>query len=443
MEDDKKKLQVVLAEWFESGIPENIKKRKISIPDNIPKKVAFVLCGVRRAGKTYTLYEFAKRMRERSYLYNVIYLNLEDIRLHPITPSLLLSLPEVIYENFDFKKNLPLWFLFDEIQYLDGWEKVIRNYLDRNLGYVILTGSSSEVSPDGIATSMRGRTLTHFVYPLFFKEFLEFKNFEIPQNLKIMTSRKKSLLLKLCKEYLEFGGFPEIVLSENEKFKAQMLRELYRTIFFRDIVERFSIRNLEVMEIFMKILTEQFSSLFSVSKIYNFLKNTLGIKVTKNTLQEYLSYIKSAFLMFEVEIFSYKLKDRLQYPRKLYLIDTGIANAVNIKFTENFGRLLENAVFLELMKIGKEIFYWKSKDGEEVDFVIVENFKPTTLIQVCWEIGKESLIREEKALIKCMNEFSINSGKIITWDFKGEKKINDKNILYIPFWEWCLKEEKL
>jgi|Deesub1362A_J573_1020465.scaffolds.fasta_scaffold02480_7 hypothetical protein len=440
IEDDKQKFRVVLSEWFESGIPRDLKERSI-VPNKMPKNIAFVLCGVRRSGKTYLLFEFAQKLRKKNYLYNVIYLNLEDIRLHPLTPSLLLLVPEVIEEYFDYKKNVPFWFIFDEIQYLEGWERIIRNYLDRNLGFVLLTGSSSAVSPDGIAGSMRGRTLTKFIYPLSFSEFLKFKGFKIPPKPDTVTSRKKANLLKLGREYLEFGGFPGIVLCEEKSLKKPMLREIYRTIFFRDIVERFSIRNLDLMETYMKILTEQFSSKFSISKIHAFLTKTLGMRITKNTLQEYLHYIKSAFIVFEVEIFSYKLKDRLQYPRKLYLIDTGLANAINIRFTENLGRLLENVVFLELKREEKEIFYWKSKNGEEVDFVIVENFKPVEVIQVCWELKEENIKREEKALIKCMKEFSLKEGKVITWDYEEKKKIDDKWIIYVPFWKWCLKKE--
>jgi len=440
IEDDKQKLYVVLSEWFNSGVPEDLKERHI-MPHEIPENVAFVLCGVRRSGKTYLMFEFAQRLRKKNYLYNVIYLNLEDVRLHPLRPSLLLLLPEVIKEYFEYKRNVPFWFIFDEIQYLDGWERIIRNYLDRNLGYVLLTGSSSAVSPDGIAESMRGRTLTKFIYPLSFPEFVKFKGLKIPKKIDLLTSEEKASLLKLGREYLEFGGFPGVVLCKDKNLKKPMLRDIYRTIFFRDIVDRFSIRNLELMETFMRILMEQFSSRFSISKIHTFLKKTLGMKTTKNTLQEYLYYIKSAFIAFEVEIFSYKLKDRLQYPRKLYLIDTGLANAINIRFTENLGRLLENAVFLELIRKEKEVFYWKSKNGEEVDFVIVENFKPVELIQVCWELTEKNIKREEKALIKCMNEFSLKEGKVITWDHEERKKEGDKWIEYVPFWKWCFKNK--
>lgn len=438
IENNKQRLLAILSEWFKSEPPKDLIERGL-LPEHIPEKTAFVLCGVRRSGKTYLMLEFACKLRKKDYSHNVIYLNLEDIRLHPISPELLLLIPEVIEEYFECRKDIPLFFIFDEIQYLGGWEKVIRNYFDRNLGYVLLTGSSSAVSPDNIASSMRGRTLTKFVYPLSFVEFLKFRKIEIPDKIETMTFKERAYIRKLTKEYLEFGGFPGIVLQKNKNLKMPMLREIYSTIFFRDIVERFSIRNLALMETFMRILMEHFSAHFSISKIYDFITKTLAMKVTKNTLQEYLHYIKSAFLVFEVEIFSYKLKDRLQYPRKLYLIDTGVANSINVRFTDNLGRLLENAVFLELIKKQKEVFYWKSRNGEEVDFVLVENFKPVELIQVCWEITKENVKREEKALLKCMKEFSFKKGKVITWDYEEKKRENDRLIEYIPFWKWSLK----
>ncbi|MCD6318552.1 ATP-binding protein [Candidatus Aerophobetes bacterium] len=429
-------LKYLISEWLESDLPFLVERGMGT--GKIPPDVGFVITGVRRSGKTYLIYEIAQKLRREIPHQNIIYINFEDDRLYPLKGDELRKLPDVYFEYFSPNEDYPIWLLLDEVQNIPNWERSIRTFLDRRIARVVVTGSSSKLLPGEIATSLRGRTLTETVYPLGFKEFLRFKEFKVKSPQSLLYSPQKPKVLKFFNEFLEYGGFPQVVLS---KEKEELLREYYRAIFYRDIVERFKIRNLSLFENFLKLLIHQNASLFTLGKADNFLK-TLGFKITKSTLAEYLFYIKSAFLLFEISLFSYSTKDRLQYPRKIYTIDTGLVNSVTFRYSHNYGRMLENAIFLELLRRGKEVYYWKTKNNYEVDFVIIEGFKVKELIQVVWDISDEKTIkREERALLKAMGEFNLDKGLILTKDYSERKKIKGKEILYQPAWLWILEYE--
>lgn len=427
-------LRYLISEWLESNLPSLI-ERGVEI-EEIPENVAFVITGVRRSGKTYLLYEIAKRLEKDIPRQNIIYVNFEDDRLYPLKGNELKTLPDVYFEYFSPDENYPLWFLLDEVQNMSNWERSIRTFIDRRIAKIVVTGSSSKLLSAEIATSLRGRTFTKTLFPLGFKEFLKFKGFKVNNTQALLYSPQKPKILNFFNKFLEYGGFPQVALSKN---KEELLREYYRAIFYRDIVERFEIRNLFLFENFLKLLIQQNASLFSLGKAENFLK-TLGFKLAKSTLAEYLFYARSAFLLFEVPLFSYSTKDRLQYSRKIYAIDTGLVNSVTFRHSHNYGKMLENAVFLELLRKGKEIYYWKARNGYEVDFVVMENLKVKKLIQVVWDISNEkTLKREERALLKAMEQFGLGKGLILTKDYSERKEVKGKEILYKPTWLWMLE----
>lgn len=149
---------------------------------------------------------------------------------------------------------------------------------------------------------------------------------------------------------------------------------------------------------------------------------------------------RSAFLLFEVPLFSYSIKDRLQYPRKIYSIDTGLVNSITFRHSHNYGRMLENAVFLELLRREKEVYYWRAKNGYEVNFVVMENLKVKELVQVVGDVSdKKSLKREERNLLKAMEEFKLRKGLILTKDYSTRKEVKGNEILYKPAWLWMLE----
>jgi len=273
--------------------------------------------------------------------------------------------------------------------------------------------------------------------PLSFKEFLRFKKYEIK---KVLTEKDRANIKKFLEEYLDFGGFPEVVLSEN---KEQMLSQLFNDILTKDILSR-NIRKESTIEEFSYYLAGNVSSLLSFNKMANYFKSR-GIKISVPTIENYFKLIKNSFLFFDNLIFSYKIKDQFQNPRKIYCIDNGIFNFIGLKFSRDYGKMYENAVFLKLKKKSFDnylinIFYWKNIQHEEVDFVIKEGIKVIQLIQACYSIENvEIKKREIKALIKASNELKCNDLFIITKSYENEEKIDNKKIKFIPLWKWLLE----
>ena len=429
------KLRLVLDEWFRSPIP-TLKERGVLSVD-LPEELGIVLSGVRRCGKTYTLFELAGRLRSLLPPNNIVYLNLEDERLLPIEGKEIQVLISVLRENFKIDRKYPLWILLDEVQSIPQWWNYVKGIIDRREARIVVTGSSASLTGKEISSKLAGRVLIKSLYPLSFWEFLQFKGFSLGSG-----SYKYSLrpdILYHFHQFLEFGGFPKVVLLEREEEKRELLSNYFLTIFYRDIVERFSIRKVAEFENFVRLTLKQAGALLSVSRMVNFM-NSMGFKISRPTIIEYLRFAQEALLIYLVEIFSYKLKDRLQYPRKVYCVDTGLVNLSRFKLKTDWGSLLENAVFIELLRRGKDVFYWKDERGAEVDFVELKNMEPVSLIQVCWNPTRETMSREVKALLKGMEYFHIKEGIVITRDFSRLERVNKKRIVFKPFWEWALEK---
>lgn len=433
MKDNIEKLHYLLNEWFERELPWFIER---SFPyEWVDSDSILVLAGVRRGGKTYLLYQIADRLRKSIPPQNILYINLEDDRLYPITGNEIGDILRVYRQNFSASTSHKVYLFLDEIQNIPHWERTLRRLYDSEKDLkLIITGSSAHLLPSEIASSLRGRTLTYRVYPFSFREFLKAKNgsYEVEP---LRFSKKKDEIFRLMKEYMEHGGFPQVVY---ERAKTDLLREYYRSIMYRDIIERYSIRNITLFENFLKLVVQNMSSMFSYGKAADFLKS-IGYKISKNTLIDYLKYIENAFLAFEVPIFSYSIKDQIQYPRKIYLIDTGLRNAVSFRFTEDTGRIAENIVFVELLRRNEETYYWKDHYGHEVDFVLKRGLQVEQLIQVCWSPAEEkTLKRETTALLKAMKEFKISSGLVLTEDMYEDREIDRHRIEFRPLWLWLM-----
>jgi hypothetical protein len=181
-----------------------------------------------------------------------------------------------------------------------------------------------------------------------------------------------------------------------------------------------------------------------VSNLTTFTSLEKHLNISTDTIEKFSEYLADAYLLFLLKRFSYKVREQDKSPKKVYSIDTGLANTVGFRFSENLGRLAENIVFLELKRKAQnipnfEIFYWKDEYHKEVDFVIKEGLKVKQLIQVCFNILDEKTKRREiGALIKAMNEFELNEGIVITEDFKSEQEIKGKRILFFPLWKWLI-----
>jgi predicted AAA+ superfamily ATPase len=432
------KLRYILAEWFENSAPAYLTR---DIPgDLFDNRHILSLAGVRRSGKTFIFYQIIDQLKKTIPLSNIIYIDFEDDRLLPIEGTEIKELLNVYRQHFPLNKDYPVYLFLDEVQNIPNWDKSVRRIFDREQNVQLaITGSSSKLLSSEIATALRGRTLSHYVAPVTFREFLRFKNVQVSDLNNIFFSPQKNELIKLFNEYLEFGGLPQVVLSEK---KLPILQEYFRAIFYRDIIERYNIRKIKLFENFIKLLIQSMSSRFSFGKMSHTLAS-IGHKVSKATLVDYMEKIESAFLAFQVPIFSFNIKDQLQYPRKIYIIDNGIRNAVTFRFSQDRGRLLENLVFKHLYRQSQnDIYYWADKNGHEVDFVVKQGTNVIKLIQVCESLADpKTRGRELRALDKAMAELDTDSATILTDDELHIEKVADKHITIKPIWLWLLENE--
>ena len=433
--------KAVLVWWKRLRLPDTV-SRELALPMSSTQVISVV--GVRRCGKTYLLLDTIKQLLKGLEKDNIVYVNFEHERLRNLDAGDLGELLVAHREIFEPNDAKPAHLFLDEIQNVRDWDKWVRRVYDEKKFSIFITGSSSKLLSREIATSLRGRCLSFTLYPFSFAEFLRAKNYSVENIAEIQYSEEKGRMLKLLREYMEFGGFPEVVLSPDEETKYKLLSSYFETIFYKDIAERYKVKNLALLDNFLRYAINNYSSYLSLTKTEKYFKST-GIKCSKKTLANCLRYSETVFLLFPLEIFSYKIKDRMQYPKKIYCVDTGIINRFAAKFSENLGRLTENVAYLELRRRFEaprhEIFYWKDHQQREVDFVIKEGLRVKQLLQVCWDpTDEKTKKREIGGLVKAMEEFKLNKGLVLTGDHEGEETVKKKRIVYKPLWKWLLEK---
>ncbi len=399
---------------------EKIIKREIE--ENANKLLASdlikVIMGVRRCGKSVLAHQLLKGKKYG-------YVNFDDERLIGTKPQDLNDFLEILKEIEPEAEYL----LFDEIQNVDGWELFVNRL--RRRGYnIVISGSNAKLLSKELATHLTGRHFKIELFPFSFKEFLTYKGLSVKET-DFYITEKRAQCKRLLEEYLEFGGFPEVLKLE---YKSQYLRELYDKIVMRDIILRYNIRYARDLKKIALYAISNFASRISYHKI----KNIFEIK-SVHTVKNYLDYLQEAYLLFQIVPFSFKLKRQFKQLKKIYAIDTGLINALVPKITQNYGKLIENLVFLELKRRGKEIYFY-SQPNYEVNFLIKEGLEIRQLIQVCYSLKDEKTEKREfKALLKASEELKCNHLLIITWDEEGEQKVNAKKIKIYPLWKWLLQ----
>lgn len=414
----------------ETGLIREELSAVLKLADSVP--LALIITGVRRSGKTFLARQILKEKLKTIKPEQTLFINFEEPALEPYlnTESL-----QELYETYRYflNREQQAYLVLDEVQNVPRWEKWVRIMMEKNENVkFIITGSSSKIFKSDLARVLSGRTVTFSLFPLNFRNFLEFKG----HTLKKYESY--SSLANYFNEYLEYGGFPLITTSSE---KNVPLKELFDDILVKDIILKYQLRELEIKKLAV-LLINNCAALTSVKRLQRSLEEIAKVKMSPTSINNYLHYFEDSFLFWFVPIYSYKIKEQLQYPRKGYCIDTGMINAVTIKFFENRGKLYENVVALALLRDrGKEnIFYWKNKAGHEVDFVVKEGLKIKELLQVCVTLTPEVKVREERALLQAAEEFKVGGGTIITEDHEGQESKEGKKIKYIPLWKWLLEK---
>jgi len=387
-----------------------------------------VVLGPRRAGKSvFSL----MLLKDQSFAY----FNFDDESLPGEDKLDLNELMSELKQAYGDTKYI----LFDEIQNLPKWELFV-NRLHREGYNLVLTGSNARLLSRELATALTGRHIPIQILPFDFKEILRAKNYVVSED-KFLLSDEKAKIFGYLNEYMINGGYPEVVTKNLDP--RGYLDVLFDSLLFKDVVKRHKIRFSEQIDNLGSYLINNVADQYSIRKLVNVLGFKSGI-----TLERYLSYLTEAYLLFSLHRYSAKASLRLKSPKKVYVVDNGFITSKAVQYSSNTGKLMENLVFTELVKRGnefnREIFYYRTRNDREVDFVVKKGIEIVELIQVCYEVNNKDIEqREVKALVEAGKELNVTKLSVLTWN---EKRIVEKNgltIYFKPLWEWLLEETKI
>lgn len=376
-----------------------------------------LITGPRRAGKSVLTLLLLKGK-------NFAYLNFDDEQLlERFDEDTAMQALLEVYPGFNY-------LLLDEIQNLEHWDVWVAKLYRR--GYnLLITGSNSKLLSSEMGTVLTGRYLEIEVLPFSLTECFRFKQQEWQSEL---PDERATLMLQV-EDYMHYGGYPEIINSR--EITESYLSSLFDSIILKDIAKRYKIRKTTELYQLATYLVSMFCNEFT----YSSLKDDLDFS-SKSTLQKFCNYLQQTYLFFYLPRYNNKLKLMQKAPQKVYVVDNGFLASNAFQTTENKGRLLENLVFLELLrrknKVGDNLFYYHSRNDRETDFVVRENFNVKQLIQVCYDMtGKKSEKREVDSILECAGELKCDNLLIITWNQDGIIEKVGRTILVIPYYKWC------
>jgi uncharacterized protein len=382
-----------------------------------------LITGPRRAGKSVMALQLLQGQ-------NYAYLNFDDdLLLHHFDEN---SVNEALNEIFPGYAYL----LLDEIQNLPEWELWVSKLYRRGTNLVI-TGSNARLLSGELATSLTGRFINIYVYPFSFKEYLAYFQTDISR--ADILEQDKGVLLNKLNNYISNGGFPEVVI--NPAISKNYLSALFDSVLFKDILKRFKIRQTQQLYDLANFLLANYCNLYS----FNQLKNDLNFSSVVTT-QKFVRYLEEPYLFLSLTRLDKKIKFQQKSSKKAYVIDNGFIKARSFEMSPNWGRLLENTVFIELIRrnyrTGMELFYYRTRNDKEVDFVCRKGHIVEQLIQVCYDISaSKTLKRELDALAEAALELNCNQLKLITWDREDIVMHNNLQILVYPAWKWLYFNE--
>lgn len=414
---------------LETGVP-----RRLSI-ETVQGK-ATVCIGVRRSGKSTYMFQVIQRLLDSGVLrQNILFLNFFDDRLHSLRHDSLSVITEAYYSLFPEKKNTEtVYCFFDEIQTVNGWESFIDRLMRTEQCEVYLTGSSARMLSKEIATQMRGRALSWEIFPFSFREYLDFKGIESDGAL---STKRRFLVQKAFEEYWQAGGFPEVAFLSRH-LRTKIHQEYFHAILFRDLVERHDVSHPKAVSDLAHWLVDNTASLYSVNNLTGYLKSQ-GHKVPKSTVSDYLEWFEDAYFLFTVRIFDASLARSNTNPKKIYCIDHSLVTSVSSGVLTNTGHLLENIVFTSLRRLYPAIYYYKTKSGREVDFVVPRHGNSRLLVQVCETLADpQTRKREVTALHEAMAELDLKTGTIVTRNENESINVESGTIDVVPVWRFLL-----
>jgi len=387
-------LQTKAADHAEAGV-----MRELLADFKVTDKFASILTGIRRCGKSTLLYQ----LRLLKYK-DAFYLNFDDNRLYGFDINDFQRLDELITES-----GSQLLF-FDELQEIQGWERYVRQKLDENYK-VVITGSNASLMSRELGTKLTGRHIDSELFPFSYGEYLH----------AAKTKEGEASV----RDYLDKGGFPAFIMSGDER----ILSDLFEDILLRDIIIRYGIRDIKGLQRLALWLISNISNLVTATGV----KHVAGISAT-STVMEYFSHLESSYLFHFVPRFSYSVRSRMISPRKVYCADNGLISVNSGSFSDDRGRKLENAVFINLRKRHNTLFYFSEK--KECDFIVMRKGRRPLVIQSCYELNRDNLDRELGGLFEALAYFETKEGTIVTLNQKDNFNKDGLKVNVITAWEF-------
>jgi len=398
-----------------------IEREQLSLIDSlVPLSQAIIISGVRRCGKSTLMRQILKKHYEGE----LYFVDFEDERFVKFTTQDFNVLYEVLIELYGLKHV----FFFDEIQNIEDWELFVRR-IHREKNKVFITGSNASLLSSELSTRLTGRHIVVELLPFSFKEYLQFHKVTYNEKSFLIT-QEKALLKRNFNEFLENGGMPEYLEHKN----PLVLQNVYENILYKDVIVRYEIKEVKAMRELALDLLSNIGAPLSYTKM----KNNLNLG-SVNTVKNYIHYLENAYLIFTLDRFSFSISQQTLLQKKIYAIDTGLAKQIAFHFSKKQGRYLENIVYLELRRRYREIYYYKTEDGLEVDFLIREGTQIALLIQVTESLNDpKTCEREHKALHKAMKELGVERGLILTQEEEAASPDFPK-IEVMALYQWLLK----
>ncbi len=409
--------------------------REDPVPTNLEKIITLI--GPRRSGKTFRLYQIVSKILKTHAKESIVFLNLEDERLNLGVQDLdlIIQAYRELYPEHDISQCI---FFFDEIQNVPGWEQFIRRVYDTLSRHIFITGSNAKMLSSEIATSLRGRSISYEIFPLSFREYLSFQNLAYDKYIP----EKQAKVYSALDNYIEYGGFPELVTIQDKEIKNKILQEYYQVMLFRDMIDHYEIKNIIALKYFLKRLLASATKEISVNRIFNDLKSA-NIKIGKNSLYAFLDYAEAVFLVRSLPKYSHKLPVREFGERKIFVIDTGLLNALIYRFTADKGKAVEQIVYWELQRRTDQMFF--IKNSFECDFLtMTTRGTAKNAIQVCLDLNDTmTKKREVRGLVAACRKLHLDKGIIISFDEQEQIIDHGVKIAVVPLPRFLCEENVL
>jgi len=393
-----------------------------------------VLKGIRRCGKSTLLINHIKNLLTNGVnIKEILFINFEDPRLGiNLDTNIFEEIIETYKEYVNDSSNIYLF--LDEIQNVKYWEKWVRTIYElKKVKKIYITGSSSKLLSKEFGTALSGRYLDLNIYPLSFHEFLNFKGeHKISKQTLVINKIKYK---KYFNEYLQIGGFPKVILTNDDFLRKKEILNYFETIILKDIVARYNLKNYDnVKKVAIYLIS-------NISKITNLNKVKTSLNISYELIDKYFEYLKDTYLLYELNKYDDSLKKQYSSGKKVYVSDISFAKEVGFSFIENIGRVFENIVFLELIKNFDNIYYHNK--NHECDFIVKEGLDITKAIQVTKSLENlETKKRELNGLLDAMKTYNLTQGTILTENENDEFEFDGYKVVVMPIYKWLLINQK-